>query len=144
MTDSKSTAETTPYHGVALVELPAAFRNRANELGALVMPQVLNALRECADALDAALAEHGDMLLSVAEAADEWGWSYEGMRRKIVATPGLNAGHPGAPQIHRHDLPRVGPRKTRHRRSDPRVRRAAGTGAGDRSSVFRQIIHEAS
>ena len=90
-----------------LADLPAAFRQRA-EAVARFAPGVAEAFVFCAEQVEACLAGHGDETLTVRRACAESGWSYDGLRRKLVDDPTLNAGTEGAPLIRRRDLPRLG------------------------------------
>ncbi len=90
-----------------LADLPAAFRQRA-EAVARFAPGVAEAFAFCAEQVEASLAEHGQEVLTVRQACTAFGWSYDGLRRKLIDDPTLNAGTEGAPLIRRADLPRLG------------------------------------
>jgi hypothetical protein len=94
-----------------LEQLPAVFRDRAQIL-APYAPGAATAWRDAADLLSAALAAASDVCLSVAAAAREGGWSYEGLRRRVARDVVLNAGTAGAPLITRRSLLAIGPGRT--------------------------------
>jgi hypothetical protein len=63
-------------------------------------------VRQHADALETALREEDDDVLSLSDAAKESGFSKERLRHRVAAGEIPNAGRKGAPLIRRRDLPR--------------------------------------
>lgn len=91
----------------AFHELTRQYRDRAD----VVAPYARAAARAWRDAaalLEAALVAADDAVLSIAAAAREGGWSYEGLRRRVARDPALNAGTARAPRITRAALRRLG------------------------------------
>lgn len=108
--------------------------------------------RRAADELERALGERHTEMLTITRAAEETGWSYEALRRRVVADPILNAGVPGAPAIRRGDLAKLGP--PRRSRSESRgvqvsvprpqeVTRTGSSGAASPSTPFERIKQRA-
>lgn len=101
-------------------------------------------LQKVAEAVDRSLSAELDEILSIQTAANEWGWSYEGLRRKVAAEPELNAGTEGSPAIRRRDLPKVGTKRQRTRKRRETLRRESEPGAAAPStSVFDAIKQRA-
>lgn len=90
-----------------LTDLSAAFRLRG-EIVKDVSPEAARAFACCAEWLETSLAAALDKALTVEEARQESGWSYEGLRKKLSQTPSLNAAESGPPMIRRRDLPLLG------------------------------------
>lgn len=70
------------FSPLPLTELSAAFRQRG-ELVAPFAPRVGEAFRFCAEWLEISLAAHSEKPLTLEEACAEFGWSYEGLRRRL-------------------------------------------------------------
>lgn len=90
-----------------ILQLPDRFRERAETDGAHDRVAGL-VWRQAADLVGAAVVELLEELLTVAEAASEYGWSYEALRRRIAAAPELNAGEAGKPLVARATMERLG------------------------------------
>jgi len=69
-------------------------------------PQLAQALRRCADDLEAAQRDDGAELLTLAGAERESGYSRDRLRHMVADGDIANAGRKGAPRIRRGDLPR--------------------------------------
>jgi hypothetical protein len=85
--------------------LAATWRARAAELERFA-PPAAEAFRVAADELDAALREAADTPLTLAEAAEESGYSERRLRELVAAGVVANAGRKHVPRIRRADLPR--------------------------------------
>lgn len=122
----------------ALRELPKAFRLKADDLEPYAPPAAV-AWREAAEVLEEALEAALDDLLPIAEAADEFGWTYEGLRRRVRADEELNSGAPNAPAVRRRDMLALG------RGRGPRTPKNASDGAAHPSDkcadIIENIIH---
>jgi hypothetical protein len=94
--------------------LPELFLNEA-ERAKPYSPMAARVWGWAAEWLRVALEARLDDVLSIRAAAAESGWSYEALRRRVSADPGLNAGTPGAPAIRRRDLQRLGPPRGRRK-----------------------------
>jgi hypothetical protein len=90
-------------------ELPATWRSRADELRPYA-PAAAEAFARAADELAAAMAEAADTPLTLAEAAEESGYSERRLRELLAAGDVPNAGRKHRPRVRRGDLPRR-PRK---------------------------------
>lgn len=118
----------TPEQPTTLTGLAPLFLERA----ALLAPYARGAAaawREAAGLLARALAAADDKVLTIAGAAREAGWSYEALRRRVVADPALNAGVTRAPRITRRALRALGPGRagaTASRPAPARPDRAGG------------------
>lgn len=90
-----------------LIDLPAAWRDRAAELEPYAGPAA-EAFRRAADELDAALREAADEELTLQEAAEESGYSTRRLRELLSEgeVPMGPSGRKGRPRIRRADLPR--------------------------------------
>jgi hypothetical protein len=69
------------------------------------------AIETLAEELDQALRAKVEIVLTLAEAAAETGYSVEHLGREVRQRRIANAGRPGAPRIRRGDLPRKAPRE---------------------------------
>jgi hypothetical protein len=86
--------------------LGAAWRDRAAELRRYgAEPQAVT-LEAAAAELDAALREAADEPLTLAEAAEESGYSERRLRELVAAGEVPQAGRKGRPRVRRGDLPR--------------------------------------
>lgn len=115
-------------------ELPERFRRCAEALE-LYAPAAAVAWRKAAEMTSAAIAQPAAETLSIARAAEEYGWSYEGLRRKVARDPDLNAGTRGNPAVRRStmdQLGRRGARKPRAGAGQGKVRAAAPSTAARR------------
>jgi hypothetical protein len=99
-----------------LADLPEVFRAHARFL-APYAPGAAAAWLEAAQLLAGALVGSDNEPLTIATAAAEAGWTYEGLRRRVTRDPTLNVGSARAPRITR------------------RVLRALGGGRGSRSTL---------
>ena len=105
-----------------LQNLQATLRRRALELSSF-SPAAAQAFAEAADEAERALTEFLAERLLLSEAAGEYGWTYEGLRRRIAAEPTLAEKHGNGPAtVTRATMSQLG------RGRGPRLRR---TGAGD-------------
>lgn len=109
-----------PTPPLPLTELPAAFRQRG-EFMERFAPGVAEAFRCCAELLEVSLAAHLEKPLSLEEASAEFGWSYEGLRRRLDEVPSLNAGRRGAPLIRRCDVAALGAPRGKRGKYRPRA-----------------------
>ena len=89
----------------SLPDLPHAWRDRAEDLRRFSAAAAA-AFEEAAEQLDRSLAEAGDTLLTLAEAARESGYSHSHIARLIRERKIPNAGRPKAPRVRWRDLPR--------------------------------------
>ena len=90
-----------------LTQLSAAFRQRGLDV-AEISPEAARTFEFCAAWLDASLEADMDKALTLREAQEESGWSYEGLRQKLARDSSLNAAASGPPMIRRRDLPLLG------------------------------------
>lgn len=96
-------------------ELPAAWRARAEDLREWAAAEAAaRALEMAAAELEAALRKAADERLTMAEAAQESGYSERRLRELIAEGAIPNAGRKGAPRIRRQDLPRRAKRTKRN------------------------------
>jgi len=94
-------------------DLVQAWRDRAAELRTWAAAEgAARALEQAAAELEAALREHDDELLTLAEASAESGYSERRLRELRAAGELQDYGRPGAPRFRRADLPRK-PRRER-------------------------------
>ena len=105
-------------------DLPAAWRARAADLRRYGADGPARALEAAATELDAALREHADEVLTLAEAARESGYSTRRLRELLADGTIPQAGRRGAPRIRRGDLPRR-PRRKAATSYDPAADAAA-------------------
>ena len=134
--------ETTRFEGIPVEQLPGAFRAFAGDLEPYAAESVVTVFKQCALALERALSARmeSEEVLSIRAAAEEWGWSYEALRRRVAGDEDLNAGGAGSPAIRRKDLHKLGPRKRRKVLSSAsRLKGDDGAGAGSASTRFEGI-----
>lgn len=91
---------------LSLADLPAAIRQQAEFLVRFA-PEVADGFVYCAEWLELCLKAHVDERLSIAQGAQESGWSYEGLRKYVADRPELNASASGPPMIRRADLAKL-------------------------------------
>lgn len=84
--------------------LPTAWRDRADELEPYA-GAAAEAFRRAADELEAALREQADEELTLAQAAEESGYSKRRLRELIADGVVPQAGRKHAPRVRRADLP---------------------------------------
>jgi hypothetical protein len=97
----------------SLAALAGAFRDRARDLAPYSRAAAAAWHEAAARVLDA-LGAADDEVLTIVEAAREAGWSYEGLRRRVMRDPALNAGTARAPAVTRRQLRALG--RGRHAR----------------------------
>lgn len=126
------------FPALPLDDLTDAFRQRAALLAAHAPSSAL-AFEEAASWLEKCLEAHLNETMSIAAAAREAGWSYEGLRRRVAGDRRLNAGTPRNPRIRRRDLLALGPgrgsRPTTARARQPEPAPAAGIHIRDAHAV---------
>lgn len=86
-------------------ELVTTWREEAAKLERWA-PAVAAAFRDVADQLDRSLAEEGEVLLTLGQAAAESGYSSDHLGRLVKDGTVPSVGKKGAPRIRRADLPR--------------------------------------
>ena len=89
-----------------LAVLASRWRTDAETLRARGAPQQADALANCADELEAALREHDLEALTLNEAAQESGYSYSTLQKKVARGELSNMGTKNCPRIRRGHLPR--------------------------------------
>ena len=89
-------------------QLPSLFLDRARSDG--VHDRVAGLVwRQAAEITRAALDQFLSDELTVAQAAAEYGWHPEALRRRVAADTSLNAGRPGQPRVTRATMESIGP-----------------------------------
>ena len=86
-------------------DLPKEWREKAKTLRRFRAEGAASAFEECADDLDHALWVWREEPLTLAEAAEESGYSIDHLGRWVREGRIPNMGRPGAPRIARSDLP---------------------------------------
>jgi hypothetical protein len=86
-------------------DLPATWRERSDELRPYA-PAAAEAFARAADELAAAMRAADDEPLTLAEAAEESGYSARRLRELLAAGDVPNAGRKHRPRVRRGDLPR--------------------------------------
>jgi hypothetical protein len=92
--------------------LSATWRERALDIERF-SPPAATAFRECAAGLERAVAAADHTILSLAEAAQESGYSCDHLRHLLAAGTIPNAGRKHKPRVRRADLPHRAPRPSR-------------------------------
>ena len=85
--------------------LPAEWRDQATQQ---YDPTAARILEDCADALESQWQAYTDELLSIPEAANESGFSYQTIYRQVETGKLAAEGPPGKRRIRRRHLPRKG------------------------------------
>ncbi len=89
-----------------LAVLIAQWRTEADTLRKRGAVAQAIALETCADELEAALREHALEALTLNEAAQESGYSYSALQKKVASGELFNMGTKNCPRVRRGDLPR--------------------------------------
>ena len=90
--------------------LPAAWREKAEEFRRLRAEDQATTLEYCADDLEETWRVWQEEPLTLEEAAEESGYSYSSLQKRVASGEIPNIGEPGAPRVQRQDLPRKAPR----------------------------------
>ena len=104
-------------HSERLQELVREWRERAQTLRTYGAESSAAALEACVAELETALREVDDGTLTLAEAAEESGYSVDHLSRLLREGKIQNAGRRGAPRIAARDLPRRSGLEPRPRRA---------------------------
>ena len=86
-------------------ELPARWRDSAEDLEGFGASDQAQAVRRCAAELEESIRTAATEVLTVAEAAEETRYSPDYLRQRVASGKIPNAGQPGRPRILRQDLP---------------------------------------
>ena len=90
--------------------LPSHWRASAKQLRAYGAEGKATPLVKCADELEQTWREWELEALTLEEAAEESGFSYSSLQKRVASGEIPNIGEPGAPRVQRQDLPRKTPR----------------------------------
>lgn len=93
----------------ALLQLAGQWRDRAATFRAHGVDTVARSLEVCAADLESGLQQFLLEGLTLAEAAEETGYSYSSLQKKVADGDIPNAGDKGSPRVRRKDLPYKGP-----------------------------------
>ena len=91
-------------------DLTRAWRASASELRRFGAVGQATTLEYCADDLEEAWRIWQTEPLTLDEAAEESGYSYSSLEKRVRSGKIPNIGKPGAPRVQRRDLPRKTPR----------------------------------
>ena len=98
-------------------DLPPKWRSDARFFRDHDQTSVAVAYERCVDALEEGLRQEGETALTLAEAAEESGYSVDHLSRLLREGKIQNAGRRGAPRIAARDLPRRSGLEPRPRRA---------------------------
>ncbi len=91
-------------------DLALAWREKATELRRFGAEDQAFTLEYCADDLEETWRIWQTEPLTLDEAAEESGYSYSSLEKRVRSGKIPNIGKPGAPRVQRQDLPRKAPR----------------------------------
>jgi hypothetical protein len=92
-----------------LERIPQLLRARAADFdGYAEAVSVRKAFIEAADIAEKEIQALQDEVLTIEQAASEFGWSYEALRRRVAGSGELNAGVQGAPRVRRSTMALLG------------------------------------
>ena len=91
------------------LDLPKAWREKATELRCFGAEDQAVTLEYCADDLDETWRIWQTEPLTLDEAAEESGYSYSSLEKRVRSGKIPNIGKLGAPRVQRQDLPRKAP-----------------------------------
>lgn len=97
-------------HSTALGDLPAAWRERAEDLKRWGASGPACALERAAEELERVLAAESETLLTLTEAAERTGYSRDHIGRLIRTGAVPNAGRKNAPKVRLRDLSTIKPK----------------------------------
>ena len=92
------------------ITLPSRWRTLAEQMRSLGAVAQATTLEHCADDLEEAWRIWQTEPLTLDEAAEESGYSYSSLEKRVRSGRIPNIGEPGAPRVRRADLPRKAPR----------------------------------
>ena len=94
---------------MTLAGLPEAWRKKATELRRFGAEDQATTLEYCADDLEEVWRIWQTEPLTLDEAAEESGYTYSSLQKRVASGEIPNIGEPGAPRVQRQDLPRKAP-----------------------------------
>ena len=92
-------------------DLASEWRQKAKELHRFGADEQAVTLEYCADDLEQCWRIWQTEPLTLEEAAEESGYSYSSLQKRVALGEIPNIGKPGAPRVQRQDLPRKTPRR---------------------------------
>ncbi len=90
-------------------DLAIAWKEKATELRRFGAEDQAVTLEYCADDLEETWRIWQQEPLTLEEAAEESGYSYSSIQKRVASGEIPNVGQPGAPRVQRQDLPRKTP-----------------------------------
>ncbi len=90
--------------------LTSRWRALAEQMRSLGAVAQATTLEHCADDLEETWRVWQEEPLTLDEAAEESGYTYSSLQKRVASGEIRNVGEPGAPRVQRADLPRKAPR----------------------------------